>query len=106
MENYKTKVYIKTNQDGHITAIDAGWNIDDKTDWIYIDEGYGDKYYHAQGNYFSDPIINMQGSHNYKYADGEILKCTEAEKEAQLNQRGKPLKMQSVRTLWGCLHKK
>lgn len=84
MQEQNYKVYIKTDQSNHIIAIDADWNISDKTDWCCIDEGNGDKYRHAQGNYFDKPIMDMQGCHNYKYVDGTVLETTAEEKAVEL----------------------
>lgn len=90
MEIQNYKVYIKTSQNNHITAIDADWNIQDTTDWTYIDEGQGDKYHHAQGNYLDRPLMDTQGCHNYKYIDGEIIETTEQEKATELASFPKP----------------
>ena len=76
MENYE--VYIKT--DGtDIVAVNSSAFLPDTTDWIEIDEGLGDKYHHAQGNYFDNPIMTDSGIYRYKYIDGEIIEKTEQE---------------------------
>ncbi len=38
----------------------------DTAGWTAIDEGYGDKYHHAQGNYFPLPLYGTDGCANYK----------------------------------------
>ena len=65
-------VYIKTNANGYITEVGSDVFIKDLTGWIKIDEGYGDKYAHAQGMYFEKPLINDTGVYNYKYENGEV----------------------------------
>ena len=76
-------VYIKINSENYITAINSSEFITNLTDWIKIDEGYGDKYYHAQGNYFPEPIITESGVWRYKFVDNVPLECTPEEIAAQ-----------------------
>ena len=79
-ESYK--VYIKT--DGtDIVAVNSSAFLTDLTDWIEIDEGLGDKYHHAQGNYFPLPIVTDSGIYRYKYVDGEVIEKTPAEIETE-----------------------
>ena len=68
------KVYIKVDSNLNVIEINSEIFITDFTDWFYIDEGYGDKYAHAQGHYFENPLINDNGEYNYKYINNEIIK--------------------------------
>lgn len=77
------KVYIKINEKGHITEVNSSAFISDVSDWIEIDEGCGDKYHHAQGNYFDRPVVNVDGIHNYIYENGTVRETTEEEKEEE-----------------------
>lgn len=72
MEKKPIKVYVKVNTKNEITAINSEIFIKDLTGWVEIDEGYGDKYAHAQNNYFSKPLRNIDGTYNYKYEKGAI----------------------------------
>ena len=63
----KIKVYIKVNENNEIIEVNSEIFIDDLTGWIYIDEGYGDKYSHAQSQYFEKQLQNENGTYNYKY---------------------------------------
>lgn len=74
------KVYIKLNADNYITAVNSSAFILDATGWIEIDSGYGDKYHHAQGNYFPIPLYDDMGRFNYKYVDGAVIAIPEEEK--------------------------
>lgn len=76
-------VYIKTNADSYITAINSSAFLLDLTEWIEIDSGYGDKYHHAQNNYFPEPIITESGVWRYKFVDNLPLECTPDEIAAQ-----------------------
>lgn len=71
-------VYIKTNKNKDITFITSSL-VSDQGDKIKIDEGIGTKYSHAQQNYLSKPIQNLDGSYNYKYIDNHIVINTELE---------------------------
>jgi hypothetical protein len=79
MENNPYIVYVKANTDGYITAVNSSAFLTDTTGWTEIDSGYGDKYHHAQGNYFPLPIITEGGAYQYKLADGAAVECTDAE---------------------------
>lgn len=82
-------VYVKTNENGYITAINSSEFLPDTTDWTEIDSGYGDKYHHAQGNYFPQPIMTESGVYRYKLVDGAPVECTAeeiAEQEAAIPQ--------------------
>lgn len=81
MEAYK--VYVKTTSDGYIDDINSSCFLLDATGWTEIDEGSGDKYHHAQGNYFDKLLRTIYGAYNYKIVNGAIEECTEDEIEEQ-----------------------
>lgn len=72
-------VYVKTDNSGYITAINSSTFLLDTTGWTEIDSGYGDKYHHAQGNFFPKPIRTMDGAYRYKLVDGNAVECTAEE---------------------------
>lgn len=67
------KVYIKINANNEIVEVGSSIFIKDFTSWIEIDEGYGDKYSHAQSQYFDKPLMNEDGTYNYKYEYGRVI---------------------------------
>lgn len=83
-------VYAKTDSGGYITAVNSSAFLPDTTGWTEIDRGYGDKYHHAQGNYFQQPIRTMGGAYRYKLVDGKLVECT-AEEIAQQEELLKPV---------------
>lgn len=83
-------VYVKTNSSGYITAVNSSAFLTDTTGWVEVDRGYGDKYHHAQGNYFPLPIITDYGAYRYKLVDGKPVECT-AEEIAQQEEALKPV---------------
>lgn len=78
----KIKVYIKIDENKVIKRIESEISSPyiDFSDWIMIDEGYGDKYALAQGNYLEKGIIDEKSRHNYKY-DDKLVELTEEEKD-------------------------
>ena len=45
------KVYVKTDEQGRIVAINSEIFLEEVSGWIEVDEGEGDQYAHAQGHY-------------------------------------------------------
>lgn len=66
------KVYIKVNTNHEIIEVNSSVFIEDYTDFILIDEGTGDKYAHAQNNYFDKPLKDEEGNYNYLYINGKV----------------------------------
>lgn len=58
-------VYIKTDEQSRITAINSSAFLPDVSGWMKIDEGHGDRYHHAQGNYLPGPLMDMRGILRY-----------------------------------------
>ena len=62
----KNKVFVKTDSSGRITSINSSAFLSETNGWIEIDNGYGDKYRHAHGNYFDKPIMDDRGIKRYR----------------------------------------
>lgn len=86
----KYTVYVRTDEAGRIVEVNSSAFLSDTEGWTAIDEGYGDKYHHAQGNYFALPLYGPDGCANYKLADGTPALRTEAEKAAEIAARPAP----------------
>lgn len=82
--NEKYKVYVKTNEDGIITAVNSSAFLSDFTGWTEIDEGVGDKYHHAQGNYLDKPLTDENGIYNYMLIGGKAMERTEEHKAVDM----------------------
>lgn len=79
------EVYVMVGENNLITSVNSSAFLTDLTGWTKIDEGFGDKYHHAQGNYFPDGIFEM--THMipmYKYVDGAVEKRAEEEIQADI----------------------
>lgn len=73
------KVYVRIDENNLIKEINSSAFINDLENWTQIDEGEGDKYHHAQGNYFDKPILNEYGIPVYRLADGKAIERTAVE---------------------------
>ena len=76
-------VYVKTNNSSYITAVNSSAFLTDTSGWVEIDRGNGDKYHHAQGNYFTESIYTDGGAYRYKMVDGVPVECTSEEIKEQ-----------------------
>lgn len=59
-------VYVSVDPAGRIYAINSDAFIFDTRGWVKIDEGYGDRYHHAQGNYLDGPLMDERGILRYR----------------------------------------
>ena len=81
----KSRVYIQTDNQGRILRCEGGYtmsNISDISEWIFIDEGTGDKYNLCQSNYFAGGLYTEDGICRYVYSNGNCRLRTDAEIEA------------------------
>ena len=79
------KVYAKVAEDGRVLDVNSDAFIPDLTGWVEIDQGNGDKYHHAQGNYLHGPLTDWRGLSLYKLEGGQIVPRTAEEIEAGYN---------------------
>lgn len=87
----KYTVYIRTDEAGRIVEINSSAFLGDTAGWTAIDEGYGDKYHHAQGNYFPQPLYDVRGCANYKLENNIPVERSDEEKEAEIANRPAPM---------------
>jgi len=99
MQHYKKEkitlaysVYVKIDQDNYIVAVNSSIFLSDTAGWAKIDEGYGDRYYHAQGNYFSKSLRTDKGAYRYKLVNGSSQECSNEEilEQENKNEASKP----------------
>ena len=85
MEDFeKSKVYIQIDEYNRIIRCDGGYtisNIKNIDEWIFIDEGNGDKYNLCQSNYFEGGLYTEDGIARYKYENEEIILRSDEEIE-------------------------
>lgn len=82
--NSKSKVYVLIDSNNYITRIEGQYSLPlDLTDWVLIDEGYGDKYNLAQTHYFDKPLITQDGIYQYKLVGTTPIERSEEEIAAE-----------------------
>ena len=69
-------VYVRIDEHNYITAVNSSVFLTNPADWVEIDRGSGDRYYHAQGNYFQDYILTEGGAYRYRLVDGAPIECS------------------------------
>ena len=79
-ENYI--VYARTDGRDRILEVNSSAFLTDAAGWTAIDEGLGDKYHHAQGNYFHKTLYTEDDIPRYKLEDGKAVDRTTEEIEA------------------------
>ena len=78
------RVFIKTDSQDRITAVNSEIFISDLSGWTEIDSGDGDRFVHAQGNYLPKSVIDDNGIFRYKYVDGAICERSADEMAADM----------------------
>ena len=75
-------VFVKLDEANRITAVNSSDFLINTDGWTEIDRGFGDKFHHAQGNYFPHPIMDDWGIYRYKLVDGKAQERTASEMDA------------------------
>lgn len=91
MDENKYIVYVRIDGNGNIIEINSSAFLENTEDYIAIDEGYGDKYHHAQNNYLQNILYDIDGCYNYKLVNGKPIERSKEEKEIEISNRPKPL---------------
>lgn len=97
MENNKSKVYIKIDEQSRILRCEGGYtmsNISDISEWLFIDEGNGDKYNLCQSNYFDGGLYTEDGICRYRWTGKEAVLRTEEEIAGEHNVSPAPVPTQ------------
>ena len=82
-------VYVQTDKQNCITAVNSSAFV--PAEWgTEIDRGSGDRYHHAQGNYFDQPIYTEDGIPRYKLQGDKAVERTEEEIQADREALPKP----------------
>lgn len=82
MNENTSKVYVLPDEQSCILRCEGGYtmsNIEDITQWVLIDEGYGDRYNLCQSNYFPTPLYEEHGIPVYKLDNGVAVERTAEE---------------------------
>lgn len=71
---YPVNVYVEIDKDNNIIKVFSSDFEKPQSTSIKIDEGFGDKYAHAQSQYFEKNIISENGKYTYSYIENKIVK--------------------------------
>lgn len=82
MNENMIKVYVKLDENNVVIAINSSVFLHDASEWVEIDEGHGDKFAHAQGNYLEKGLTDENGKYNYKWYRKKLVVLSDEEKEA------------------------
>ena len=76
------RVYINKDSENSITSINSNIFLtqEEMDSMTEIDQGQGDKYAHAQGQYLEKGLVDEQGRYNYKYVEGKVIEVAEEDK--------------------------
>ena len=75
-------VYVRIDDMDRIVSINSSAFLTDTSGWIEIDRGFGDKYHHAQGNYFPLSLYEDRGIPRYKLVESKPVERTQEEIDA------------------------
>ena len=80
--NQPYKVLVRVDSVDRVVEINSSAFLQDTDGWVRIDSGHGDRYHHAQGNYFPQPIMDERGIYRYKLVEGKPVERTQEEMDA------------------------
>ena len=87
----KSRVYILPDEAARVLRLEGEYSLPvDLTNWILIDEGYGDKFSLAQSHYLAKPLYTQDGIPQYKFDDGVVIPRTDDEIEADRSNLPQP----------------
>lgn len=77
------KVYGKINDKNEFYVVESASYIENFEEWIFIDEGYGERYMYASC-YFDKPIFDENGIYRYLYLNEKVVERTDEEMAEEL----------------------
>lgn len=86
MDNMIYQVFARLDTSGRVMTIDSSAFLTDTDGWTLIDEGAGDRYHHAQGNYLDKPLTDERGVYRYSLIDGAVVERTSDDMGADYTQ--------------------
>lgn len=75
------KVFVMVTDTSNIIDVNSDAFLSDTTGWVQIDEGIGDRYHHAQNNYFPKPKCDERGIPRYAHVPDGSPKWRERTQE-------------------------
>lgn len=96
-------VFVELDKNDRITNVNSSAFLSDTTGWLQIDEGAGDRYHHAQNNYFPKPKYDERGIPRYAYVQDGSPKWRERTQEEMDADYVPPVYKPSAEELLGAL---
>ena len=91
MQTPKSRVYVLCDSENRVLRLEGEYSLpNDLTNWIKIDEGFGDKYALAQSHYLDKPLYDGAVP-RYKLVDGKVVERTAEEIETDKAKLPKPV---------------
>jgi len=91
-----SKVFLHTNSIGRVDGIMSDAFFAPPDGWVQVDEGDGDRYMHAQGNYLPKPLMDEQGRYRYKLVEGVVAERTTEELESDVPPHPTPSDIEQI----------
>ena len=90
MQTPKSRVYVLLDSESRVLRLEGEYSLpNDLTNWIKVDEGYGDRYALAQSHYLEAPLYDGSVL-RYKLIDGKVVERSAEEIEADKAALPKP----------------
>lgn len=91
LEMPKSRVYVLLDDKERVVRLEGEYSLpNDLTNWIKVDEGYGDEFSLAQSHYLAKPLYDGAVL-RYKLVDGKVIERTAEEIEADKAKLPKPV---------------
>lgn len=90
MEHRQYAVLVRTDEQNRIIEINSSAFVAGAEGWVQIDEGDGDRYHHAQGNYLPMPLTDDRGVYRYKLEKSHAVERTQKEMDGDYAARPVP----------------
>lgn len=97
-----SKVYILLDSEGKVINCDGGdfeAGIPEKSKWLLIDEGDGEKFSNPKAFYFVPSVRTYDGICQWKYVNGHVVQRSQAEIEAERYLTPRPVHQSTIAEL-------
>ena len=92
------RVYINKDSENNIISINSNIFLSEEemSTMTEIDQGQGDKYAHAQGQYLEKGLVDEHGRYNYKFVNGKVIEVAEADKPKVVEPKAEPTEQEKI----------
>lgn len=92
------RVYINKDSENNIISINSNIFLSEEemSTMTEIDQGKGDKYAHAQGQYLEKGLVDEHGRYNYKFVNGKVVEVEEVDKPTIEEPKAEPTEQEKI----------